>query len=81
MEDTIDPAVGFVITVKPGDKVSRGDVLAVIHARDDAGIREGKRVLAEALTLGEEPGKCLDLVSVRIDADGSAPWVRPDSQW
>jgi len=81
MEDTIDPAVGFVITAKPGDRVSRGDVLAVIHARDDAGIKQGKRVLSEALTLGEEPGKCLELVSVRIDARGSTPWIRPEVSW
>lgn len=77
MEDTVDPAVGFVITAKPGDRVSRGDLLAVIHARDEAGIREGRRVLSEAITLGEEPGRCLDLVSLRIDAKGSRRWARP----
>jgi len=77
MEDTVDPAAGFVITAKPGDRVSRGDPLALIHARDDAGIREGKRVLSEAITLGEEPGRCLDLVLLRIDAKGSSPWARP----
>jgi len=77
MEDTIDPAVGFVITAKPGDRVTRGQTLATIHARDEAGIREGKRVLSEAITLDDTPGTCLDLISLRISQDGSAPWRRP----
>ncbi len=77
MEDTIDLAVGFVITAKPGDRVTRGQTLATIHARDEAGIREGKRVLSEAITLDDQPGTCLDLISLRISRDGSAPWRRP----
>lgn len=77
MEDTVDPSVGFVITAKPGEKVSAGDTLAMIHARDDSGLREGMRVLNEAITLGDQPGKCLDLVSTRITASGSEPWQRP----
>ena len=77
MEDTIDPAVGFVITAKPGDRVTRGQILATIYARDEAGIREGKRVLSEAITLDDTPGTCLDLISLRISQDGSAPWRRP----
>lgn len=77
MEDTVDPAVGFVISAKPGDEVTAGDTLAVVHARDDAGLNQGMRVLAEAITLGDEPGKCLDLVSTRITASGSERWQRP----
>ena len=77
MEDTVDPAVGFVITAKPGDKVTRGQTLATIHARDEAGIKEGKRVLSEAITIDDEPGSCLELISLRIDAAGSTTWERP----
>jgi len=77
MDDAVDPAVGFVISAKPGDAIVRGQPLATIHARDDAGIREGMRVLSEAVTIGEERIEPLDLISLRIDADGSRPWVRP----
>ena len=35
-EDSIDHAVGVVCHVKRGDSVSAGDVLAEVHARDDA---------------------------------------------
>jgi pyrimidine-nucleoside phosphorylase len=77
MEDTIDPAVGFIITAKPGDAVTRGQTLATIHARDEAGLREGKRVLSEAITIDDQPGESLELISLRISAEGSAPWQRP----
>ena len=80
MEDIIDPGVGFVITAKPGDRVTRGQTLATIHARDEKGIREGKRVLSEAVTIDDQPGTCLDLISMRISRDGAAPWQRPAVQ-
>jgi pyrimidine-nucleoside phosphorylase len=77
MEDTIDPAVGVIITAKPGDAVTRGQTLATIHARDETGLREGKRVLSEAITIDDQPGESLELISLRISAEGSAPWQRP----
>jgi pyrimidine-nucleoside phosphorylase len=52
-DDLIDPAVGFVISAKPGDMVERGEPLATVHARDAAGAAVGLRALAEAITIGE----------------------------
>ena len=43
MEDAIDPGVGFVITVKPGDWVESGEPIASVFARDEAGLRAGRR--------------------------------------
>ena len=77
MEDRIDPSVGFIIPVKPGDAVHKGDVLATIHALDAAGLKEGKRALHNAITIGDEKTDCLPLVSTRITADGAARWTRP----
>ncbi|HZK78214.1 MAG TPA: thymidine phosphorylase [Gemmatimonadaceae bacterium] len=77
MEDTIDPAVGFVIEVKPGDPVHRGDLIATIHARDEAGIAAGRKVIEEAIPIGDEPGTSLPLVSHRITAEGAGSWVKP----
>ena len=54
IEDTIDPSVGFVITVKPGDPVRAGDPIASVFARDDAGIARGLAALGEAIAIGEE---------------------------
>ena len=77
MEDRIDPSVGFVITAKPGDRVRRGQILATIHALDEAGIREGKRALTEAITIGEAKAPPLPLVSVKITGDGTKKWESP----
>ncbi|HUQ48031.1 MAG TPA: thymidine phosphorylase [Gemmatimonadaceae bacterium] len=77
MDDTIDPGVGFMIDVKPGDAVQEGDVLATIYARTEAGIAAGQRVLGEAISIGDAPGKCLPLVSRRITADDVEPWSKP----
>jgi hypothetical protein len=55
-------------------------VLATIYARTEAGITAGQRVLAEAITVGDEPGRCLPLVSRRITTDGVEPWKKPAMQ-
>ncbi|HEX5819452.1 MAG TPA: thymidine phosphorylase, partial [Gemmatimonadales bacterium] len=67
LDDAVDPSVGFVVTVKPGQRVARDEPLATIHARDGAGIAAGRRALDEAITIGEA-GASLPLVSHRITA-------------
>jgi pyrimidine-nucleoside phosphorylase len=69
MEDQIDPSVGFVITVKPGDTVRAGDPIASVFARDETGITVGLTALADALTIAEE-GRLTPLISHRITARG-----------
>jgi len=67
MEDDIDPAVGFVITTKPGQRVDAGEPLATIHARDAAGIEAGRRTLDAAITIGDEPPmNVLPLIGTRV---------------
>lgn len=77
MEDRIDPSVGFVITAKPGDQVRRGQTVATIHALDDSGIREGKRALSDAITIGDSRPSPIPLVSVKITIDGVRKWESP----
>jgi pyrimidine-nucleoside phosphorylase len=69
MEDTIDHAVGFVITVKPGDAVREGEPIASIFARDADGIATGAAALAEAITIGEA-GRLEPLITHRVTARG-----------
>jgi pyrimidine-nucleoside phosphorylase len=70
MSDSIDTAVGFVITAKPGDRVEKGQPLATIHARDNAGITTGREVLQAAITIGDSAEPALKLVSHRISRSG-----------
>jgi pyrimidine-nucleoside phosphorylase len=71
VEDTVDPTVGFVITVKPGDKVLAGEPIASVFARDPAGIQIGFEALTRAITIGDRlVERPLPLVSHRVSKDG-----------
>jgi pyrimidine-nucleoside phosphorylase len=68
--DTVDPAVGFVITAKPGDWVESGEPLASVYARDRAGIERGRAALRAAIVIADEAEPPLPLVSHRVTKDG-----------
>ena len=70
MTDTVDPAVGFVITAKPGDYVGVSEPLASIYARDKAGIERGRAALRTAIAVGDEAEPPLRLVSHRVTKAG-----------
>lgn len=70
MTDVVDPAVGFVITAKPGDWVEAGEPMASVYARDRAGIDRGRSVLRSAITISDEAEPPLPLVSHRVSKDG-----------
>jgi pyrimidine-nucleoside phosphorylase len=65
--DDVDHAVGVVCRVKRGDTVAQGDVIAEVHARDDAAADHAVAAVAAAYELGdEEPrrhGIVLDVVA------------------
>ena len=64
--DAVDHAVGVVCRAKRGDAVSAGDLLAEVHARDDASAAEGVEAVLAAYELGNTPprarGILLDVV-------------------
>ncbi|HEX7938088.1 MAG TPA: thymidine phosphorylase [Gemmatimonadaceae bacterium] len=70
MSDAVDPAVGFVITAKPGDRVEAGQPLATIHARNQQGIEVGREALMEAITIADTAESPLKLVSHKISRSG-----------
>jgi pyrimidine-nucleoside phosphorylase len=69
IEDRIDPAVGFVITVKPGDPVRSGDPIASVFARDEGSAAGGLTALDEAIVVGDE-GHLTPLITHRITSRG-----------
>jgi pyrimidine-nucleoside phosphorylase len=71
LDAIIDPAVGFHITVKPGDSVESGQAIATVHARTGAVAESiGRRILA-AISIGDQPAQPLPLMVRRI-ADAAA---------
>ena len=69
LDDDIDPSVGFVISVKPGDEVAAGEAIASVFAADAEGIRIGRAALEEAIVIGEVASPT-PLVSHRVTAEG-----------
>jgi pyrimidine-nucleoside phosphorylase len=53
--DAIDHAVGVLCIAKRGHAVEEGEMLAVIHARDDASADTAVREVVAAYELGDEP--------------------------
>ena len=52
-EDTIDHSVGVMCRAKRGDEITAGDVLAEIHARDDASADRAVEAVLAAYELGD----------------------------
>jgi len=80
VEDDVDPTVGFVITVKPGDKVLAGEPIASVFARDPDGMKLGLEALERAIVVGDkltEPA--LPLISHRVSKHGIEELKRPGS--
>ena len=71
VEDPVDPTVGFVITVKPGDKVLEGEPIASVFTKDADGVRTAFDALTEAIVIGDKlTQKALPLVSHRVTRAG-----------
>jgi len=70
MEDRVDPSVGFVITAKPGNRVTKGQSLATIHARSEEDLAVGRRILEGAIVIGDSADPPLPLVSHRVTVRG-----------
>src|SRR5438093_839051 len=71
VDDAVDPTVGFVITVKPGDKIPGGEPIASVFAKDPAGIKLGFEALQQAIVIGDKLAeKPLPLISHRVTKAG-----------
>jgi pyrimidine-nucleoside phosphorylase len=54
-DDSVDHAVGVVCHAKRGDRVERSELLAELHARDEAAAESAEAALLAAYEIGEEP--------------------------
>jgi thymidine phosphorylase len=70
VEDEIDPAVGFVLKVRPGQRVDRGDPVATIHARDAETLAVAQDALKRSIVIGDEAPPPRPLISHRVTARG-----------
>lgn len=65
-EDEIDYAVGVVLKRKIGDEVTKGDLIAEVHAGTKADKENVTRIVKNAIEIGEEPTGIPDIIAVRM---------------
>ena len=72
-EDEIDPAVGFVMEKRIGDKVAKGENICTLHARSEESARETKERILSALTFSNTPCEKARLLFDLVDTQGVHP--------
>ncbi len=73
MDDVIDYAAGMVVSVKPGDRIEKGQPLASVAGRDEPTVSGGMTAVERAIHIGDEPPPPTPLISHRVTADGVTP--------
>lgn len=69
--DVIDPAVGFIMKKRIGDRVNEGEEIAQIHARDNASFERAKCDILTALTFSDAPVPPVKRVLAVVTAKGT----------
>ena len=68
--DRVLPDVGLEVAAKPGQRVAKGDRLAVVHARSDDAAQSAIASVHEAIAIGDAAGEVLPLISWRVTTAG-----------
>ena len=66
LEDDIDPAVGILLKAKTGDRLAKGDPLAVLYVNDSQNLSSAKERLLAAYTLGPRKPRAIPLIRKTI---------------
>lgn len=69
-ESVIDLAAGIILNKKVNDEVKKGDVLAYIHANDEAKADEVVGKMTEIIKLSDKPHENYHLIYGIVDKDG-----------
>jgi len=67
--DRIDPAVGFVLRHRIGDRVEKGEPLATVYAHTRESAKLAAEGIRQAITLGNEPTPPLKLIHAVVEAE------------
>lgn len=70
LESKIDPAVGFFITARTGQRIARGEAIATVFARNDDQAEGAAAALAGAMPILDHEVVALPLISHRITSEG-----------
>ncbi len=68
-EDTIDPAVGFVLHKRIGERIEKGEALITLYARDEASAKAAEDTLVRNIVIGPGVVKPEPLVHAVVTKD------------
>jgi len=66
-EDSVDPAVGFVLHKKVGDRVDQGEPLATIHYNAEAKAARARQLIEASCSVADAPPTPRPLIHRTID--------------
>jgi len=65
----VDPGVGIEVVARPGDRVSEGEPVLMLHHRAGAGLAEAQALLAQAIVVADTPPAEPPIVVARLPGD------------
>ena len=71
VDDVLDYAVGFVLNVRIGDKVSADTPLCTLHARSEEDADRAEKAIRAAITIGQEPCVRVPVFFAVVTKDGT----------
>lgn len=77
IEDRIDAAAGILLRKKIGDKVKKGEPLAVIHTERKDSMETASRELAASIHISDAPVARPSTIRAFVDREGLREWVPP----
>lgn len=80
VDDIIDPKAGIVLKKKLGDKVDKGETLAVIHTDREEVVDRAVLELGACIDVGPTVVPRKSSIYALVDAEGIRPWV-PTTQY
>lgn len=69
-DDDIDPAAGFVLNKKVGDRIEENETLAMLHTNNEKMISECKDGMLKAITLSDNKPERQKQITHRVDKNG-----------
>ncbi len=79
VDDEIDPKAGILFKKRTGDRVEKGETLAVIQTDKNSTGKSWEERLAALIAIGPEPPERKPMIRAIVDAEGVKPWGRRSS--
>ena len=69
-DDDVDPQAGFVLHKKIGDRVEKGETIAILHTNKEEMLDSAKKGMLDAIKINDREPKSLRKITHRVDKDG-----------